>query len=443
MSFNYDGDYDAFTKAMTAAIWGPPVEEVSIQAHGFNVKRVQVGESEENKLLIDGSEGFHLSHRRKNAKDDQLYYKVTIDKRGELPPHVELNVVNGGVLVTVAPVLKFISDLVELLKNITEDKDKDKKDQDLSVATFNLMQQETGIPVLTNPQELLNRETAQWVIGKAEDKLDGSWTGAANFLITSITYYALLNHAVESLISKKTSELKVSEELARWLWIIQNDGLHRVDPATGLWETLAGTWNGHTSIAALSGRLYIIQNDGLHRTDPATGLWETLAGTWNGHTSMAALGDRLYVIQNDGLHRVDPATGLWETLAGTWNGHTSMTALGDRLYVIENEKLRRVDPVTGNWETLARDWIGHTSMTALGDRLYVIENEKLRRVDPVTGNWETLAGDWIGHTSMTALGDRLYVIENEKLRRVDPVTGNWENLAGTWNGLTSMTSFRP
>lgn len=190
-SFNYATDLDDFTRAMQAAVFGPSVEGISIQKHGFNVKPVMLTDAGGN-LIIDGWKGRHISHRRGVVDDDQIYFKITLDKSGRGVPSIEQEV-DGSVF---ADVLTLgIKLLVEALKEWIESRG---DNSDLST-TASMLSAELGIPTIQNAEELLTNQAIQnWVIGKAQRYLNKSWEGAANFLIVSIAYYSVLRYSVET-----------------------------------------------------------------------------------------------------------------------------------------------------------------------------------------------------------------------------------------------------
>lgn len=189
-SFNYATDLDDFTRAMQAAVFGPSVEGISIQGHGFNIKPVMLTDAGGN-LIIDGWKGRHISHRREVVDDDQIYFKITLDKSGRGVPSIEQKV-NGSLWADV--VTLGIKLLVEALKEWIESRG---DNSDLST-TASMLSTELGIPTIQNVEDLLTNEAIQkWVIGKAQRYLNKSWEGVANFLVVSIAYYSVLRYSVE------------------------------------------------------------------------------------------------------------------------------------------------------------------------------------------------------------------------------------------------------
>lgn len=229
------------------------------------------------------------------------------------------------------------------------------------------------------------------------------------------------------------------------LYIIQNNHLHRVDPANlADIEQHVGNWDNPTSMVSLRNRLYIIQNAHLHRVNPDNlADIEQHVGNWGGPTLMVSQGGRLYIIRNGHLHRVNPQNLSIEQRVSGWDNPTSMVALGNRLYIIQNSHLHRVQPNDISCiEQHVANWDGPTSMVALGNRLYIIQNGHLHRVNPANLNdIEQHVGSWDGPTSMVALGNRLYIIQNGHLHRVNPDNlADIEQHVGNWDGPTSLVA---
>lgn len=104
--FDYARNYDDFIAAMDAALYGPELKKIPIitydedegddDSHGFNAKPVKVTR-EGSHYIIDGSEGHHISHRRA-GNDDQIYYKVIVDKNNIPGMLLDWDIKSGGLL---------------------------------------------------------------------------------------------------------------------------------------------------------------------------------------------------------------------------------------------------------------------------------------------------------------------------------------------------------
>jgi len=245
--------------------------------------------------------------------------------------------------------------------------------------------------------------------------------------------------------------------------------MRKVHAATGLITTVAGTgtWgyngDGIPATAALlynptgvavdgAGHLYIadLSNQRVRRVDAATGLISTIAGTglasYTGD-GMAAVASGLvspHGVAVDGaghvyiadwgssrIRKVDAATGLISTVAGTG----AIAYNGDGIAATSANLRDGFD--------VAVDGAGH---------LYIAEFEghRVRRVDAVTGLISTVAGTGVGgyngdaipataarvhgpsRVAVSSLG-HIYISEfgGQRIRRVDAVTGLISTVAGT------------
>ncbi len=109
----------------------------------------------------------------------------------------------------------------------------------------------------------------------------------------------------------------------KFLYIIQNDRLHEVNPESGSYRVLgAADWSGSTIVKYYKGWLYVLQNATFHRVNPASGEWLVLGrvGDWRDSIAMTPVGDHMYIMQNSTLHRVSLTTGAWTIVGqqGTW-----------------------------------------------------------------------------------------------------------------------------
>jgi len=244
-----------------------------------------------------------------------------------------------------------------------------------------------------------------------------------------------------------------------------NHRVRRVDAVTGIITTVAGTGvagysgdGGAGTSAQLAGprglaidgqgNLYIADgNNCIRRVDAATGIITTVAGTGTygvsgdggpatsaqlaGPTGLAVDGvGNLYIAGNYTVRRVDVATGIIATVAGTGTQGYS----GDG----------------GAATSAALHTIRYVAVDAIGT-IYIPDERRIRRVDPVTGVITTVAGtgsqgfsgDGGPATSATlwspagvGLDDlgNLYIADNDRVRRVDAVTGIITKVAGSGPG---------
>ena len=311
-----------------------------------------------------------------------------------------------------------------------------------------------------------------------------------------------------------------------------NDRVRRVDPA-GTISTLAGAgvqgFQGHTGPAAearldrpsgvavdTAGNVYISEiggTDWIRRVDAATGVISTFAGTGatgfggDGGPAAEAVFDspqsvavdgagNVYVADHDNnrIRRIDAATGIVETFAGSDTDSTVGDFGGDggpaseaflrwpegvavdgngNVYIADthNHRVRRVDAATGIISTVAGsgetgsgggafdgdggpavdarlNYPSSVALDAVGD-LFIGDsaNHRVRRVDADTGIISTFAGTGErgyggdggpaveallrspGDIAVDAVGD-VYIVDNVRVRRVDADTGVISTLAG-------------
>ena len=305
-----------------------------------------------------------------------------------------------------------------------------------------------------------------------------------------------------------------------------NDRVRRVDAATGVITTVVGTGisgfsgdGGPTTDAQLnepfgvavdaSGDLFIADtsNDRVRRVDAATGVITTVAGTGisgfsgdGGPATDAQLNEPFGVAvdasgdlfiadtSNDRVRRVDAATGVITTVAGTGisgfsgdGGQATDAQLNDpsgvavdasgNLFIADtsNDRVRRVDSATGVITSVAGTGISGFSgdggpatdaqlnepfgvaVDASGN-LFIADtsNDRVRRVDGATGVITSVAGTGTAGFSgdggpatdaqlnfpvgvaVDASGNLLIAdSDNHRIRRVDSATGVITTVAGT------------
>ncbi len=299
-----------------------------------------------------------------------------------------------------------------------------------------------------------------------------------------------------------------------------NQRVRKVDAATGNISTIAGTGSsggsgdgGPASAARLfnpaglaldsAGNLYIAHRDRVRKVDAATGVISTFAGTGlrgdsgDGGAATAAQLDgpadialdaagNLYIadLSNHRIRKVDAATGVISTFAGTgMPGHTGdggaataarifspRDAAADadgNIYIAHSAVVRKVD-TAGNISTIAGTaTAGHSgdggpataaqmrtpsSVAADADsNIHIVDtnSHRVRKIDAATGNISTIAGDGTygfsgdggpataAHmrlpSSVAADADgNLYIADqsNRRIRKVDAATGAISTIAG-------------
>jgi len=241
-----------------------------------------------------------------------------------------------------------------------------------------------------------------------------------------------------------------------YLWIVQNDRLHRVLPGTGEWHVVGGAdWRGPASIAAADGALYIINNDRLHRVEPDSGAWQVLGGPdWGGKAFLVKASRGLFAVQNGYFHRVE-YDGSWQVLGDwVWQRTLAMTTTPTSIYAIRDKEngfpegsLWRIRPSGAPERHLElRNFVGTSAMTSIGELLYFVRKDTLIRVNldapraPDRFKVIGTAGDWAGTQAMCSLAGKLFIVENDRLHSVDPTSGAWTVLGDpAWPGSAAMT----
>ncbi|MCY4566656.1 MAG: hypothetical protein OXE40_19510, partial [Gammaproteobacteria bacterium] len=308
-----------------------------------------------------------------------------------------------------------------------------------------------------------------------------------------------------------------------------NNRVRRLDAVTGIVATVAGTGEGsfggdggpavdahlftprRVALDA-NGNLYVaeVQNSRVRRVEAATGVISTVAGTGatgfsgDGGPAVDASLDRpaglgldasgnLYIADtgNQRIRRVDAATGVMSTFAGTGEGDfggddgpavdaqlrtptgVAVDANGNVFIAdLYNHRIRRVDADTGVITTVAGTGIegfggnGGPAVDALlsmpsdlsvdaNGNLYIVDsnNLRIRRVDADTGVISGVAGSGeygfrgdggpaldalLGSPSDVAVDatGNLYIADahNHRIRRVKVATGIIDSVAGRGNG---------
>jgi sugar lactone lactonase YvrE len=296
---------------------------------------------------------------------------------------------------------------------------------------------------------------------------------------------------------------------------IFNNVLRKVDLATGVITTLAGTWNegfggdgGPAAAASLdipwgvtvdsTGAIYIADtnNNRMRRIDGSSGIITTFAGggqedgfqatdvALHANAGMAADNfGRLYISNDQRVRRVDLATGVITTFAGTGVGGFSgdqgpaaaaqLNAPGtlavdaDYLYVQDtlNYRVRRISLATGVITTIAGNGAsgfsgdgGPATSAALttgaltldgAGHLFVSADYRVRRIDLATGIITTVAGigtqgyagdlgpalaAQVNAGPIAADAQHLYVADYSAIRQVDLATGMISTTIGNSTG---------
>lgn len=300
------------------------------------------------------------------------------------------------------------------------------------------------------------------------------------------------------------------------VYIATRDGqVRRVDSVSGIITTVAGGAIGDGGpgqqanlnspgdvVVDADGHIYIADGQGyrVRRVDGATGLISTLAGTGiqrnanddGGPASTAFLNypyslanheSSLFILDGLRVRVVDLTTGIIDAYAGTgaWgfsgdggaaidasfaNANSIATDDAGNLYIADggNARIRRVDAATGTITTIAGNGtngfsgddgpaldaeLGYMSnLAADGDgHVYVVDgNSRVRRIDAVTAIITTVAGNGTfqvapdgGLATETGMNPRavatdadgtVYVLDSIRIRRIDPVTGILTTVAG-------------
>jgi hypothetical protein len=142
--------------AVHAALHGPERKKLKIARHEFNVKPVKITREADGRLIIDGSEGHHISHHISMQPDHQIMFKVIRNPDGS-PQPFDLEISKWGPWIPV--VIGFLTKAAALAK------------------TVGLFKADGGV----------QDEVMQTVLPLLEDK---SWEGEARFLITQIALRA-------------------------------------------------------------------------------------------------------------------------------------------------------------------------------------------------------------------------------------------------------------
>ena len=109
------------------------------------------------------------------------------------------------------------------------------------------------------------------------------------------------------------------------LFIIDQSYLYRVNPETGDYCSLPGSWHQVKAMTSCNGFLYINEQSSLYKVDPESGSYECFPGNWSDVKGMASCNGSLYVNDQSSLYKVCPETGSYECLSGTWAEVKSMT----------------------------------------------------------------------------------------------------------------------
>ncbi len=164
-----------FRRALKAALDGPQAKDVewTSNGHDFNVKKAHISKVA-GELLIDGTDGHHLSHRLRFRPDDQLFYKCRVAPSGDVRS-LEINVKSS----------------VDILKDWFETAGK------IAAVAGTILgagQQATGDGTGKADKVDLDKATPT---PSSIELLDGDWRSDAEFLIANIITYATLREFPE------------------------------------------------------------------------------------------------------------------------------------------------------------------------------------------------------------------------------------------------------
>lgn len=181
-----DVKLDGFRTALKAAILGPDKKKVrwTTAKYTFNVEKTKIKKTATG-IVIDGSKGEHISHRRTGRPDDRIYYRVEISNDGDID--FDMNRKSSW------------SILWNWFKTGVE----------IATTVFNAYQKMTGDEktVLGEARKEMRREldkkrasseSREEVLAKAtpalgsEGLLDGDWESQVEFLIVNIAHYVAL-----------------------------------------------------------------------------------------------------------------------------------------------------------------------------------------------------------------------------------------------------------
>ncbi|MBI5102442.1 MAG: Ig-like domain-containing protein, partial [Nitrospirae bacterium] len=252
--------------------------------------------------------------------------------------------------------------------------------------------------------------------------------------------------------------------------------------------TTAAAFDYPIGIATEGTNLFVAGNNIIRKIDIATGVVTTLAGS--GNNGITTDGMNLFVVDsnNNIIRKIEISTGIVTTLAGsgapggaddtgtaaTFNSPRDITTDGTNLFVSDfgNHKIRKIEISTGVVTTLAgsgtpgsTDDIGTSAsfyypigITTDGTNLFVSDfgNHIIRKIEIATGVVTTLAGTgtagatdgtgtaasfWEPHF-ITTDGTNLFVSDygNHKIRKIVIATGVVTTLAGSGtSGATDGT----
>lgn len=217
------------------------------------------------------------------------------------------------------------------------------------------------------------------------------------FLLTSFLIFITPSVNAMDFLSSGWTDTHEMAALGGYLYLIDksDDKLKKVDPSDGQIIGTVGSivWSETSTkpvrMVAHNGYLYIIQNQSLHKVDPSNGSYTYGPGIWSGaNLELAAVGSYLYIIQNKILHQVSPSTLTYtQYYTNTqWSEYTNrpveMIGANGKLYIVNNATIHEVDPSNGQYVQLGSDiWTGDLKMAANSDWLYIVQNDTLHEID--------------------------------------------------------------
>ncbi|ERN41566.1 hypothetical protein KR51_00017840 [Rubidibacter lacunae KORDI 51-2] len=156
-----------FRKALKAALDGPELKDVewTKNGHDFNVKKARITKTSSG-LIVDGTDGHHISHRLRFRPDDQLFYKCKVSATGDVSD-LEINVKSS---------IDTLSDWFETAGKIIA----------IAGSVFGV----------AGKADKVNLNTVEPTPSSVE-LLDGDWRSDAEFLIANIITYAALREFPE------------------------------------------------------------------------------------------------------------------------------------------------------------------------------------------------------------------------------------------------------
>jgi hypothetical protein len=205
-----------------------------------------------------------------------------------------------------------------------------------------------------------------------------------------------------------------------WLNVRDHDSPPHVKDDTGQQQDVAGPgdfWGGTQAISSMyhggenGDYLYVMQNDVLHRVSPDYGInpeagWRDYrysTTNWLNFFGLTANDGKVYVWQNNTLHSVTPqwSNTFWPyTASGGWFNPGAIGSRGDGyLYVLQNFILHRVNPLDWSYVLSEAQWPGPYGI-ALGrdtvDVVYLRSGNNVFKVKPgadrTVWSWSIL--DW-------------------------------------------------